>query len=50
MPRKINVIADAMLLFGYGEEQRSISGPHAEAIEELESTGVVQPDNRPRSD
>jgi putative secretion ATPase (PEP-CTERM system associated) len=49
LPRKINVISDAVLLFGYGEEQRSISVDLThEAIEELESTGVIQPANRPR--
>src|SRR5437667_5065139 len=42
VPRKINVIADAILLFGYGEEQHAISVDLAnEAIEELESTGVI---------
>jgi putative secretion ATPase (PEP-CTERM system associated) len=44
VPRKINVIADAVLLFGYGEEQHTLSVALArEAIEELESTGVIQP-------
>jgi putative secretion ATPase (PEP-CTERM system associated) len=48
IPRKINVIADAILLFGYGEEQRSVSVDLAhDAIEELESTGVIQPTGRP---
>ena len=42
IPRKINVIADAILLFGYGKEQRIIDVDLAkEAIEELESTGVI---------
>jgi putative secretion ATPase (PEP-CTERM system associated) len=42
VPRKINVISDAVLLFGYGEEQRSISVDLTqEAIEELEATGVI---------
>ncbi len=41
IPRTINVIADAILLFGYGEEQRSISVDLTQdAIEELEATGV----------
>jgi general secretion pathway protein A len=42
IPRKINVIADAVLLFGYGEEQRSITVDLThEVIEELETTGVI---------
>src|SRR5437868_8361186 len=42
LPRKINVIADAVLLFGYGEEQRVISVDLThEAIEELEAIGVI---------
>jgi general secretion pathway protein A len=36
IPRKINVIADAVLLFGYGEEQRTIGVDLAyEVLEEL---------------
>jgi general secretion pathway protein A len=50
IPRKINVIADAVLLFGYGEEQRTITVELAhDAIEELEATGVIQPPDRSRS-
>jgi putative secretion ATPase (PEP-CTERM system associated) len=49
IPRKINVIADAVLLFGYGEEQRAISVDLTqEAIDELETTGVLQPNDRKR--
>jgi len=49
IPRKINVIADAVLLFGYGEEQHSISVDLTqEAIDELESSGVIQPSDRSR--
>ncbi len=49
IPRAINVIADAVLLFGYGEEQRTISVDLTqEAIEELEATGVIQPTDRGR--
>jgi len=49
IPRKINVIADAVLLFGYGEEQHTISVDLTqEAIDELESTGVI-PSDRSRS-
>jgi putative secretion ATPase (PEP-CTERM system associated) len=49
IPRKINVIADAVLLFGYGEEQRTISVDLTqEAIDELEATGVIQPADRSR--
>lgn len=44
IPRKINVIADAVLLFGYGEEHHAIGVDLTqEAIDELESTGVIQP-------
>ena len=47
IPRTINVIADAVLLFGYGEEQRTISVDLTQqAIEELEATGVIQPPER----
>jgi general secretion pathway protein A len=43
IPRKINVIADAVLLFGYGEGQRTITVDLAhEVLEELEATGVIQ--------
>lgn len=49
VPRTINVIADAILLVGYGEEQRQISMELAqEAIEELALTGVIQPLDAPR--
>jgi putative secretion ATPase (PEP-CTERM system associated) len=49
IPRKINVIADAVLLFGYGEEQRTISVDLTqEAVDELEATGVIQPPDRSR--
>src|SRR5581483_8401453 len=49
IPRKINVIADAVLLFGYGEEQHTITVDLTqEAIEELEATGVIQPSSRAR--
>jgi putative secretion ATPase (PEP-CTERM system associated) len=44
LPRKINVIADAVLLFGYGEERRTIDVDLThEVIEELEATGVIAP-------
>ena len=44
IPRKINVIADAVLLFGYGEEQRAITVDLTqEVLDELESTGVIFP-------
>jgi hypothetical protein len=47
IPRKINVIADAVLLFGYGEEQHAVTVDLTqEAIEELEATGVIQPSTR----
>jgi putative secretion ATPase (PEP-CTERM system associated) len=42
IPRKINVIADAILLFGYGEERRTIDVDLTrEVLEELESVGVI---------
>jgi general secretion pathway protein A len=42
LPRKINVIADAVLLFGYGEDKRTIDAALVrEVIEELETTGVL---------
>ena len=44
LPRKINVIADAVLLFGYGEERRVIDVDLThEVLEELEATGVIAP-------
>ena len=44
VPRKINVIADAILLFGYGEERHSIDVDLTnEVIDELETTGVIAP-------
>ena len=43
VPRKINVIADAVLLFGYGEEQKTITVDLTHTVlEELESTGVIE--------
>ena len=42
LPRKINVIADAVLLFGYGEDKRTIDAALVrEVIAELEATGVL---------
>jgi putative secretion ATPase (PEP-CTERM system associated) len=44
LPRKINVIADAVLLFGYGEERHTIDVDLThEVVEELEATGVIAP-------
>src|SRR5437667_12208039 len=44
LPRKINVIADAVLLFGYGEERRVVDVDLThEVLEELEATGVIAP-------
>jgi len=44
VPRIINVICDAILLFGYGEERRTIDRPlAADALLELEATGVLAP-------
>lgn len=42
IPRKINVIADAVLLFGYGGEQRVVTVDLVqEVLEELVSVGVL---------
>jgi general secretion pathway protein A len=42
VPRTINVIADAILMFGYGAERRVIDVDlAAEVLEELEATGVI---------
>jgi hypothetical protein len=50
IPRKINVIADAMLLFGYGEERHTIDLELTrEVVEELESTGVIAPPSPDKS-
>jgi general secretion pathway protein A len=44
LPRKINVIADAVLLFGYGEDKQIIDAALVrEVIAELEATGVIAP-------
>jgi putative secretion ATPase (PEP-CTERM system associated) len=42
LPRRINVIADAVLLFGYGEDKHTIDAELVrEVIAELEATGVI---------
>jgi putative secretion ATPase (PEP-CTERM system associated) len=42
LPRKINVIADAVLLFGYGEDKHAVDAALVrEVIAELETTGVL---------
>ena len=42
LPRRINIIADATLLFGYGENQRIIDVPLVqEVLAELQGTGVL---------
>jgi putative secretion ATPase (PEP-CTERM system associated) len=44
LPRKINIIADALLLFGYGEDRHTIDVDLArEVLDELQSTGVLTP-------
>jgi putative secretion ATPase (PEP-CTERM system associated) len=49
IPRKINIIADAMLLFGYGEERHVIDITLTkEVIEELTSMGVIAAATPPR--
>ena len=49
LPRKINVIADAVLLFGYGEDKRAIDAALVrEVIAELDATGVLAEQRQPR--
>jgi hypothetical protein len=44
VPRLINVIADATLVFGYGEERSEIdAGLVREVIQDLDATGVLGP-------
>jgi putative secretion ATPase (PEP-CTERM system associated) len=44
VPRLINVICDAALVFAYAEERRAIDRPLVdEALGELEATGVLRP-------
>jgi len=44
VPRKINIIADAILLFGYGEDRHTIDAELTrEVVEELEATGILAP-------
>ena len=44
VPRLINVIADAALVFGYGEERSEIDAPLIdEVIADLDATGVLGP-------
>jgi general secretion pathway protein A len=54
VPRKINVIADAVLVFGYGEDRRTIDVDLTNIVlSELEVTGVLAPPGRasvPRAD
>src|SRR5215211_2813595 len=48
VPRLINVICDAILLFGYGADRRTIDMSLAEeALAELEATGVLAPATGP---
>src|SRR5499427_3754614 len=42
LPRRINIIADAVLLFGYGEDKAAIDVPLVqEVLAELQDTGVL---------
>ena len=44
LPRKINVIADAVLLFGFGSDQRTITVDLThEVLEELEGSAILEP-------
>jgi putative secretion ATPase (PEP-CTERM system associated) len=48
VPRKINAIADAVLLFGYGEDRRTIDAAlTADVLKELEETGVINGHSSP---
>jgi putative secretion ATPase (PEP-CTERM system associated) len=48
VPRLINVIADATLVFGYGEERSEIDGSLIEeVITDLDATGVLGPRSNP---
>ena len=51
VPRIINVICDATLVFGYAEERRALDGALVEeVIRELEVTGIIPPqENRQRT-
>src|SRR5215467_11676376 len=49
VPRLINVIADAALVFGYGEEKYEIDAPLVEeVIADLDATGVLGPQTNPQ--
>ncbi|HET7617680.1 MAG TPA: XrtA/PEP-CTERM system-associated ATPase [Vicinamibacterales bacterium] len=51
VPRVINVICDAALVFGYAEERRHVDrGLIQEVLKELESTGVLAPADGVRAD
>jgi putative secretion ATPase (PEP-CTERM system associated) len=44
VPRLINVVCDATLVFGYAEERRTLDGALLEeVIRELEATGIIPP-------
>jgi putative secretion ATPase (PEP-CTERM system associated) len=48
VPRIINVICDAALVFGYAEERRQVDGALIEdVLGELELTGVLTPESTP---
>lgn len=47
VPRVINVVCDATLVFGYAEDRRRIDGPLLEeVVRELETTGILSPRKR----
>ena len=51
MPRIINVICDAALVFGYAEERRQVDLPLIrEVLAELETTGVLPAPDAPCGD
>jgi general secretion pathway protein A len=48
LPRKINVISDAVLLFGYGDDKPTVDAELViEVVGELEATGVLASQTRP---
>jgi putative secretion ATPase (PEP-CTERM system associated) len=48
VPRKLNVIGDAILLFGYGEDRRWIDVTFVrDVLEELQATGVITASHAP---
>jgi general secretion pathway protein A len=48
VPRKLNIIGDAILLFGYGEDRRTIDVDFVQdVLDELRSTGIISSPQTP---